>query len=393
MKTKRIIMASYAFVAMAGAVLVSCSKGGDVIEKNKPSLEANEKQEYRSYYEQKYGKIDPNQSWDFTSFSGAAKTRAAGDIVINDISDPQFLQPTLHADKGGVKSALDNTQAEGFNPNVCVNVYPGWCYNEKLKNLYVQLEVQYQGGNQILSTVQIKNKAWWSNNGATAPSNSGVGINTTGLTNAVWKANILDNQKNVIGTYTIENYKVVTVNERTYWCFDIIYGNEHVTLIYLVLPRPLPVAKRYLIEDLGSKNDFDFNDVVVDVMEDNGSQKAIIRAMGGTLDFTLTIGNTTWTKSVEGAALGYKVETMYNTQNPDYTAKLAEFPVTGWSPASNNVSLAVESGASNGVIITVPFPKQGEAPMIIALNTYINWQTERVALPENWWYPIGPSEE
>ena len=39
-------MASYAFVVMAGTVLVSCSKGGDVFEKNKASLEANEKQEY-----------------------------------------------------------------------------------------------------------------------------------------------------------------------------------------------------------------------------------------------------------------------------------------------------------------------------------------------------------
>lgn len=322
-----------------------------------------------------------------------AKTRGVGDIVDDDISDPDVLQKTLHADKGNVKSALDKTQAEGFNPNVCVNVYPGWCYNEALKNIYVQLEVQYQGGNQILSTVQIKNKAWWSNNGATAPSHKGAGINTSNLTNAVWKANILDNQKNVKGTYTIQDYKVVTVNERTYWCFDIIYGNEHVTLIYLVLPRPLPAGKRYLIEDLGSKNDFDFNDVVVDVMDDNGSQKAIIRAMGGTLDFTLTIGNTTWTKSVEGAALGYKVETMYNTQNPDYTAKLAEFPVTGWSPENNNVSLTVESRENNDVILEVPFPKQGEAPMIIAWNTYINWQTERDALPGKWWYLIGSSEE
>ena len=29
-----------------------------------------------------------------------------------------------------------------------------------------------------------------------------------------------------------------------------------------------PIAKRYFIEDLGSKDDFDFNDIVVDVIQD-----------------------------------------------------------------------------------------------------------------------------
>lgn len=376
-------------VLMSSAAFVSCSKS-DVFEANKASIEASEKDEYRSYYEAKYGKIDPNQSWDFTSFSGTAKTRAASPIVNNDIDDPELLQTSLHNDKADVKSSLDNTSAGSFNPNVLVNMYPAWCYNEKLKNLYVQLEVQYDGGKEELRTVQMKNQAWWSNNGATAPSNKGVGVNTMGLTGASWKANILNNnRKKVLGTATIANFKVVTVNGRTYWCFDIPYDNENITLIYLVLPRPLPVGKRYLIEDLGSKNDFDFNDIVVDVLQDeNGSQKAIIRAMGGTLDFTLKIGNTTWSKGGNG----FDVETMYNTQNPDVTAKLAEFTVSGWNPQTNNISVEVKSLVNNDVIIQIPFPRQGEAPMIIALNTYIDWMLERVALPDNWWTPITDSD-
>lgn len=380
-------------VLMSSATFVSCSKN-DVFEENKASMEAAEKDEYRSNYEAKYGKIDPNQSWDFTNFSSTSKTRAGNGIVNNDIDDPSFLQQSLHNDKGDVKSSLDRTSAAAFTPNVQVNIYPGWCYNESLKNMYVQMTVQYDGGVEEFNTVQIKNQAWWSNNGATAPSNKGVGINTTGLTGASWKANILNQQKSVIGTVNINSYKVVTVNDRTYWCFDIPYDNKNITLIYLVLPRPMPVGKRYLIEDLGSKKDFDFNDIVVDVLQDeSGNQKAIIRAMGGTLDFILKIGNTTWTKSVEGAALGYKEEIMYNTESRDVTKKLAEFSVSGWNPGLNNVSAEVKSLTNKDVIIKIPFPRTGDAPMIIALNTYIDWQPERLALPDNWWYPIKDSEE
>ena len=77
------------------------------------------------------------------------------------------------------------------------------------------------------------------------------------------------------------------------------------------------VTKRYMMEDLGSTDDFDFNDVVVDVTETtvythkvtivNGvktsdvidenkttkSQKAVVRHLGGIYPFVLTIGNTT----------------------------------------------------------------------------------------------------
>ena len=91
-------------------------------------------------------------------------------------------------------------------------------------------------------------------------------------------------------------------------------------------------TKRYMIEDLGATDDFDFNDVVVDVEDytveihqvtrENGVIKtdeviettsapsqAIIRAMGGTIDFELTIGETKWVKSENN----FDVKTMYNT--------------------------------------------------------------------------------
>ena len=76
-----------------------------------------------------------------------------------------------------------------------------------------------------------------------------------------------------------------------------------------------PIAKRYFIEDLGSKDDFDFNDIVVDVIQD---------------------------------------------------------------PDGNHWA---------------SFPKAGEVPMIIAFDTLVDWQKERVSLPEDWWVVPAATEE
>ena len=164
-------------------------------------------------------------------------------------------------------------------------------------------------------------------------------------------------------------------------------------------------AKRYLIEDLGATDDFDFNDVVVDVEEntvithnvtyENGvlktdeivsetpeKAKAVIRAMGGTIDFELVIGNTVWSKS--GA--GFDVKTMYNTQQGtiDHNKVLAEFEVEGWSPNVNNVSIRVNG--KDGKVFTISFPKEGTAPMIIAVDPTQHWMYERQSVPSSWFF-------
>ena len=77
---------------------------------------------------------------------------------------------------------------------------------------------------------------------------------------------------------------------------------------------------------------------------------------------------------------------MYNTQGTiEWDKTLAEFPVTGWNPDTNNISVKVKTSVSDDVIIEIPFPKKGEVPMIIAFPTVTDWQAERVSLPEDWW--------
>ncbi len=169
----------------------------------------------------------------------------------------------------------------------------------------------------------------------------------------------------------------------------MIYGEPYVPGSIKVSELDKQVKKRYMIEDLGTSDDTDFNDIVVDVVstysiektsssgittsekETLKSRKAYIRAMGGTLDFDLKLGNTTWKKSEHFAA-----GEMLNTSNPDYGKVLASFDLSNdWDPAKNDISVTVYS--ADGTTSSIGFPNKGTVPMIIAVDPMDNWSTER----------------
>lgn len=178
----------------------------------------------------------------------------------------------------------------------------------------------------------------------------------------------------------------------------MLYGDPYVPESFEVEDLEKTVKKRYFIEDLGASDDTDFNDIVVDVVstytykkttsetgivtfsdETIKSRKAEIRALGGTLDFELNIGGTTWKKSAD-----FDPSVMYNTQAPDYTKVLYtidDLPLD-YDPATNNISVTVYQKDSDKVSANVNFPANGTIPMIIAANAYEEWSVERVAF--NW---------
>ena len=391
---KKIMFKGMALLSM-GFAFVGCSKT-DVFEENKANIVADQKSEYRTNFEAKYGKVAPNQSWDFTGYSST--TRAGETMTATKINDPDKFQKHVKNDKSIIQSGIPGAIVQEWNPYVSVNMYPVFTYDPKRpQSDYFCLAVNYNGDQKIIFKSKINNKSWWSNNGADLPAQKGYGINTTslqGANNVSWSILHVDNQGNVVKEVTINSFKEVTANSRTYWCFDLDGATDYYEYIFFVTDRPGPVAKRYFVEDLGSKDDFDFNDIVFDVYQgDDNKQKCIIRAMGGTLDFTLNIGQTKWTKSVEGVAKGYVVKTMYNTNpTPKWDDNLAEFEVQGWNPSTNNISVSVKSKVSDDVIIEIPFPKTGEVPMILAVKTFVDWQLERESLPEDFWY-ISDDEE
>ena len=148
------------------------------------------------------------------------------------------------------------------------------------------------------------------------------------------------------------------------------------------------VTVRYMIEDLGSTDDFDFNDIVVDVSDvwtsspvfTNGvlsgwtdsdkHQEAIVRHLGGILPFKLIIGSTELEE--HAGVLG---------SNPD-----EEFVVSGWNKDQHNINVMVKQSTNSEVYNNVTFPKAGEAPMIIAVEPTQNWMKERVSVPSDWFY-------
>jgi hypothetical protein len=197
-------------------------------------------------------------------------------------------------------------------------------------------------------------------------------------------------------------------------CEDNVNGDfDYEDLVFMMYGNPAPpikhvdevikgTPKRYMMEDLGEEHpDFDFNDVVVDVISGRAKWKreyeilenggwnlinetkiedlpdiAVVRAAGGILDFTLTIGNTTWTKSAKFP----NYQQMLNTGRDgeiDYEKELDTFKVEGWNPTANNISVTVEGKA-------ITFPETGKAPMVISVDPTTNWMFERTPAPESW---------
>ena len=179
--------------------------------------------------------------------------------------------------------------------------------------------------------------------------------------------------------------------------------NDVVFLVYgKSVPKPVVIENgtsfdvrttvRYMVEDLGSTDDFDFNDIVIDVTDidivtptfTNGvltsqqvtghRQEAIIRHLGGTLPFILKIGDTEY-------AAGGK-ETFKTSPN-------TVIPVTGYDMDKHNISVRVQQQGSTGVYNNVTFPKAGEAPMIIAVDQSQEWMSERQSVPESWFYIVS----
>lgn len=384
-------------ILTVGVAFASCGQN-DVFEQNQNAFIEQQKSEYRANYIKKYGEVSATQSWDFTNLSGSqAKTRAGETLNIDWLWPANLFWSFVENDLSVVDSKIATAEVKEWNPYLAVNLYPTYCHIPK-GNSYrsYNLAVCYNGETEEFFSKSLVLLV----NGWHYLARAGREINTKSLTtanNVFWAAYPREDGgwfkddviPGSIEDYKINDYKELKVNGRTYWCFRCSEKGDYSDLVCMVenIDPVKPVAKRYFVEDLGSKDDFDFNDIVFDVVQDlQGNQKAIVRAMGGTIDFTLQIGNTKWTKSVEGVAAGYNVSTMYNTSGDVVWDKvLAEFPVTGWDPTNNNISVSVKSTANNGVIITIPFSKVGEIPMIIAFDTVVDWQKERVSLPSDWW--------
>ena len=465
-------------MAVMGAAFMSCSKDVAFDSEGLANQAAEQlKAEYRTNFEKKFGVIDPNQTWDFStmkSVSGlpstgsAARTRTGevGEVSVNLEASGNMLieKEAINWMKTNMKAGDNNTkQGSPFymkTQEQTFTIVP--CYQGQA-SYYWELWMNV-GGQDV--HVWSKNTALkyktadgnWHNLTGEVPS-SAVEVEAPTYTYKataeqhlyfylkVWTggSRTSDNpdkitsslDKLMLGLEGAKQYMSLNVpedNEVTLiGCEDnptTGTDNDFEDLVFMVYGKPTPPiipvdeieitqTKRYLMEDLGATDDFDFNDVVVDVQkvstqkihlkfdendgwvedyrdpEVDAGQRAIVRAAGGIYNFTLKIGDTEWVKG-DKVNVSQMINTGWGntTIDPDY--EIDRFTVTGWDPDRNNISLTVQKPGTTDseeiLTTTIQFPKAGDAPMIIAVDKAQNWMKERQSIPggtnspNDWWY-------
>ena len=483
------------FAMGAVALVASCTKSSDLFSQE--NVDAQKKAEAQAQVEQiklayaenfvkKYGEIDPNQSWDFTS-GAKLGTRAATDnsaqgatqiqtqIVdgLKFITGKDFWGRTTYSDynyanKNSLYNTLKNLLKDGEThqgepvvlsaPTSDFYIFPvtaqgQWTHDLEVKvgdqapvklysKTWTDFSKPYYNGisNNIVMKgihvhapigtpidVYLDNVKFGNTSKPSVGTFNGQAIYINTPANMLINPGFSLKENAVIKCIGIEDIKLDSTDPKADRDYNdvvlVVVGNPDVPGEIPVTEEeytvPCNVSKRYMIEDLGGSDDFDFNDIVIDVYQnitqkwkrklagdieisneyvstEYGPQEAIIRAMGGTLDFTVTIGSTSWTKSTgvpfDTNLTSFNIGTMYNTQSGfDYNKVLAKFTVTGWIPDDNNISVKVVKNVDTSVendhiAYEIPFPKKGNVPMIVAVDATESWSwmNERISVPD-WW--------
>ena len=412
------------------AAFASCSKDPGYEVASNPAELA--KIQYKEAFIKKYGPIAANQSWDFSSYAVTTRgqvlpamtwnqqgfgggtgpashdafkqtlTEDAEEVMAKAVSSPEVLFPYTYS-----SMHLRPAFAHGYNTNynyyglgaeyttdkgtVSTNV-KGTYVNAKY-NARLDKDVWYVvGGESVVSTCSNMNFNTWRE------------INTIPCVNANSARWWVYAKAALSGEYekkTVTHCKLFTVKGRNYIAFDCDGDRDYTDFIcqyqlfdYRQKEEPKAYGKRYMVEDLGTTDDFDFNDIVFDVVQlADGSQKCYVRALGGIYNVTITIGNTTWSKTGSEIMLGDETViaeegVMYNTKPIHSDWILAEFPVTGWDPTGNDVYVTVFTRGQNGEFYTntIEFPELSEVPMMVAVSTDKVWMVEResiLSIPES----------
>lgn len=434
-------------------MLTACTKS-DVFDASQ--YENDQRDAYASNFIKRYGAINPNQTWDFTK-GPQLGTRSVSDEISVEIIDgldfgiEESVENNQYVYKFTKNQAIyddvpmklpDKVRHNGKTamlvaPSNDFYIYPISCQGQWTHDLYVKVG--------DANPVQLYHKFWTDYtkpyvNGMATPSSIKNGVLTadyrsnmpgvhitapvgtpvevyldkinngaaTSASTATGCAIIIDTDVKPEGVPLKDNSVVQYIGMEDRYDYDFDYND--MVMVMVGNPDTPPtikiendnydvttnITKRYMIEDLGATDDFDFNDIVVDVTENttvkhrvtyelnaagervklvkdivyatDKKQKATIRHLGGILPFTLKVGNTAFDE-MEGQL--------------DKDVKI-EKNISGWNPETNNISISVKQ--KNGAFFEIKFPKAGDVPMIIAVEPTQEWMPERRCVPESWFY-------
>lgn len=470
MKIKSLLV--FGSMSLVGVAFMSCSKD---IAFDSEAAAQKVKAEYAANFVKKYGAIDPNQTWDIATMepisclpsTSNARTRGEGASTSGNVTDPSvgemiigndviaWMHENMEAGKNNSQKGSPFISITDQQKFTIVPFYQGcasyfwelwmnvggkdvkiWTKNKDLT--YKDNQGNWNGPTNKdgipLTAEQIKAptytfeaapnqtmyfylKVWTGGDAAYARGDAPTRVSSLdrmmlaleGLTSGITVPE--NNEVTVIGCE--DNSKNGSDKDFEDLVF-IMYGPK----VIHIDEKEVRETKRYMMEDLGTTDDFDFNDLVVDVsnvykvkitykLNENGvevvdtekeipgsrHQEAIVRAVGGTMNFTLEIGTNTitrWSKTPT-----FNATDMLNTGwggTPIYysgdQSVLAKFTIkdNDWNPETNNIKVIVEGNDESGDVMTITFPKKGEAPMMIAVSEDTDWMTERQSVP-------GPNDE
>ena len=404
-------------VLFASTAFVACSHDTDFTEVSADNI----KNQYREAFVKKYGEINPNQSWDFTNAPAQARMTRSSAKTPELTWDKTYLvwkADWVSADYDKVKSAVadENIKPQAWPYDLAsIVLYPYYTHGvEGEVYNYFKLGFTYSYNNSTASeevSVNAANGFWYTAGGygkepnGTKPNtmnwNSYIKIDTRSMIYADsyswWLYYQNGSDDNIIESYTKNlsdvKVKIFTVNTRKYVAFDCKGDGNYDNLICRVDEKfidtaPQNIEKRYMVEDLGSFSDFDFNDIVFDVIQKpNGNQECIVRALGGIYNIEISIGGangSTWKKSDAVADFTQ----MMNTLDPEYTKivnkemdpVIARFDIknNAWLPAENNVVVTVYPSEYQS--IRLPFPEDGVVPFMVAVKPTKMWNPEYMSV-------------
>lgn len=446
----------YGLMIASMVVMLSACSSKDAYDSG--LVQQNTRETYASNFVKKYGEIDPNQTWDFSK-GVRLGTRSESDEVqisvefvdgldfglVDEVVDGAYncrftKNVALYQDVPEKLPDLVRHTGESailVAPSNDFYIYPISCQGQWVHNLYVKVgdaapvkiynkfwtdkSKPYVNGMATAKTIKngevnVTRRASMPGVHITAPVGTPVEVYLDEINNgsapmastATGSAIVINTDVRPEGVPINEESTIQYIGMEDRYDYDFDYND----MVMLMIGNPdtpptikiendtydvkTSIAKRYMIEDLGATDDFDFNDIVVDVVEnttvkhrrtytvdENGekkelisdivisttkSQKATIVHLGGILPFTLQVGNT-------------KFDEMEGQLDVDVNISKT---VTGWDPETNNVFINVRG--TDGAYYTVKFPKRGEAPMIVAFDPSQNWMPERKSVPRDWFY-------
>ena len=430
---KRLSLASCAVTLMAGAMVLSSCSHDDATYSEENVQKANHAQAVANYekaFVNLLGQPASNQCWDFTKGGSFTTTRSASEnnelaqwpsylACLNGYnskyatgnSDPLpqgTLSSTVVKKANDIAAAIETAAAAGkiktwaptgnyvFRTVASFRNGSTFANNDK----YYSIGANFGGKNHFIAMMGVKKNGKAVKNGSTGVQHTCGIVFGNVPSDAVWFA-VPTSSKSAsfkANSYPLTNYVVVNyeIGGKTYtfWGFRCDAeedGGKYSDLILWVdkatMPKNKIIAKRYMVEDLGGdgESDIDFNDIVFDVEQfSDGSQKCIVRALGGTLPIKIKVGNSEWWSKPE------PVTTMINTKPIDKDYIIAEFDVSGWVESSNNVQVMVED--KQGFEFVTTFPDNGKIPAMIAFSADKLWRLEKDRITDPNWFTSYPFE-